>query len=270
MRMFTSLFTVLYVLLTTSVAKAEETLSFGIVPQQSASKLARLWSPILRHLSDKTGIKLQFKTAPNIPVFETRLYAGKYDISYMNPYHYTVAHDRAGYKAIARQKNKRIVGILVSHKEGDIADIAQLSGATLAFPSPAAFAASILPRAFLKKSGIDFTAKYVSSHDSVYRSVQLRLYPAGGGIIRTLRNADKKVSDDLKTLWQSQGYTPHAFAIHPRVKQSKVEQVKQAMLDMANDPTGQALLANIKFKGIESGKDSDWDDIRALNIQELE
>jgi len=270
MKMFTILFTLLCLLPYSSMAKANETLSFGIVPQQSASKLARLWSPILRHLGDKIGIKLQFKTAPNIPVFESRLYAGEYDISYMNPYHYIVAHDRAGYRAIARQKLKRIVGILVSHKNDNISDIQGLSGRTLAFPSPGAFAASILPRAFLKQRGIDFTPKYVSSHDSVYRSVQLRLYPAGGGIIRTLRSADKKVTSDLKTLWQSQSYTPHAFAVHPRVSDSRVDRLKQAMLDMAKEPAGQALLARIKFKGIENGKDTDWDDIRALNIQQLE
>ena len=40
---------------------------FGIVPQQSASKLARLWTPILNYVSTKTNYQFQFKTAPNIP-----------------------------------------------------------------------------------------------------------------------------------------------------------------------------------------------------------
>ncbi|MEO0444096.1 MAG: PhnD/SsuA/transferrin family substrate-binding protein, partial [Pseudomonadota bacterium] len=57
--------------------------SFGIVPQQSAKKLAQAWTPVLQYLSTKTGIKLQFKTAKNIPEFEKRLADGDYDFSYM-------------------------------------------------------------------------------------------------------------------------------------------------------------------------------------------
>ncbi len=51
-------------------------LSFGIVPQQSAAKLARLWTPIFENLSDTTGYRIEFKTAPDIPEFERRLSRG--------------------------------------------------------------------------------------------------------------------------------------------------------------------------------------------------
>ena len=53
-------------------------LAFGIVPQQSASKLAGLWTPILAYLSQKTGYAIRFKTARDIPTFEQRLAAGDY------------------------------------------------------------------------------------------------------------------------------------------------------------------------------------------------
>ena len=43
--------------------------TFGIVPQQSASRLAEQWGPLLEYLSDKSGIELRFKTAPSIPKF---------------------------------------------------------------------------------------------------------------------------------------------------------------------------------------------------------
>jgi len=269
MKLLVSLFLLLLSLSTQTTVQADEALSFGIVPQQSASKLARLWGPILKYISNKSGVKLTFKTAKNIPEFEKRLYAGNYDISYMNPYHYTVAHKEAGYEVFAKQQNKRIVGILVARKDSDIEDINELNGKTLAFPSPAAFAASILPRAFLTKSGIKFTPKYVSSHDSVYRSVQLKLYPAGGGIIRTLKNVGNNVSNDLNILWKSPGYTPHALASHPRINADKISRVKKVMLEMASDPVGKKLLQNIKFKGIENGEDKEWNDIRELRIDEL-
>ena len=191
------------------------TVSFGIVPQQSASKLARLWAPILAYISKETGVQIVFGTGKDIPTFEERLRKGEYDLAYMNPYHYTVFHETTGYRAFAKARDKKINGILVVRKGDGITDISQLQGATLAFPAPAAFAASILTRAYLRAQGIEFTPKYVASHDSVYRSVAKGLYPAGGGIVRTLRNMSADVSEALDILWQSSDYTPHAFAAHP-------------------------------------------------------
>ncbi len=252
------------------LADQPPTLSFGIVPQQAASKLAKLWGPILAYLGEKSDTRLQFKTAPNIPVFEQRCADGEYDIAYMNPYHYTVFQRAPGYRVFARQKDKRIKGIIVVAKDSPIRKLADLSGSTLAFPAPAAFAASVLSRAELSRLGVDFTPKYVSSHDSVYRTVAKGLYPAGGGIQRTLNNVDPAVREQLRVLWTSPGYTPHAIAAHPRVPDEVVARVRQAMLDMTGDPTGRELLSQIKFKGIEAAEDKDWDDVRGLGIELLE
>ena len=60
--------------------------TFGVVPQQASSVLAKAWNPILKEIGDRSGIKLKFATATNIPTFESRLKQGLYDFAYMNPY----------------------------------------------------------------------------------------------------------------------------------------------------------------------------------------
>ena len=62
--------------------------SFGIGPQQSASELAKRWTPILQYLSEKTGIELQFRTGKDIPTFQEQMRDGGFDFAYINPYHY--------------------------------------------------------------------------------------------------------------------------------------------------------------------------------------
>ncbi len=261
----------LFIFSTIQPAMAQEppTLTFGLVPQQSATKLARLWGPIMQYLGNKSGTRLLFKTAPNIPEFERRCAKGEYDIAYMNPYHYTVFHHSPGYEVFARQKNKRIRGIMVVRQESTILSLQDLSGKTLAFPAPAAFAASVLPRANLTNDDIPFSAKYVSSHDSVYRTVAKGLYVAGGGIQRTFNNVDPTVRNQLRILWTSEPFTPHAFAAHSRVDPAVIARIREIMINMKNDPEGRQLLANINFKGIEAGEDKDWDDVRALGIDLL-
>lgn len=247
-----------------------ETITFGIVPQQSAKKLAKLWTPINSYLSDKSGLKVQFATAQDIPTFEKRVLAGEYDLAYMNPYHYTVFNQKPGYQAIIKQKDKRIKGIVVVPQGSSVTSLNELDGMTLAFPSPAAFAASVLPRAKMAVEGINITPKYVSSHDSVYLTVSRELFPAGGGVMRTLNNTTPAVKQKLKVLWSTPGYTPHAFAVHPRLDSETVSRLQQALLQMNSDPDGQVLLKTINFKGMERAEDSDWDDVRALNITLLD
>lgn len=254
----------------TALANDEQVYSFGIVPQQSAKQLAQNWTPLITHLSKVSGVKLRFATAKDIPTFEARLQEGAYDLAYMNPYHYTVFHQSPGYEAFARQADKRITGLLVVPKDSPFQSIKQLQGSTIAFPSPAAFAASVLPRSKLRQEGIEFTPQYVASHDSVYITVSKGLFPAGGGIERTLRNTTPDVQDSLRILWNTPDYTPHAFASHPRVPTEVRQKIAAAMLNTHEDPLGQAALAAINFKAIQPAKDEDWNDIRQLNIDLLD
>lgn len=262
--------TLLLSFLTSSAIAAEKTYSFGVVPQQSAKRLAKVWTPVLAYLHQKSGIKLQFQTAKNIPEFEKRLAAGAYDFAYMNPYHFTVFNRDPGYRALAVRKQQPIRGIVVVRKDSPLQTLDELKGKSLAFPSPAAFAASVLPRAQLAEDGIAHTPKYVSSHDSVYLSVAKGLFVAGGGVKRTFNKTDPKIKEQLKVLWTTEAYTPHAIAANPAVADTALQAIQSAFVDMYNDPQGKALLQSLKIKnGLITASDADWDDVRSLNIDLL-
>lgn len=249
--------------------KVEKILTFAVVPQQTASKLARLWSPIIGEVSLKSGVKIKFATAPDIPTFEKRLSEGQYDIAYMNPYHYVVFNQSQGYQAIAKARDKRIKGIIVVAKDSPVikfSDLNKLDNKSLAFPAPAAFAATILTQSDLKKNKVKFMPEYVSSHDSVYRTVAKGIYPAGGGVLRTFNNLDPKIKAQLRILSTTKGYTPHAIAAHPRVSKEQINSIQEALTALDQNKSGKASLNNIKIKGFEKAKDKEWNDIRKLNI----
>ncbi|WP_247670873.1 phosphate/phosphite/phosphonate ABC transporter substrate-binding protein [Alteromonas sp. MMG017] len=245
------------------------TLTLGIVPQQSAKKLAETWQPLINYISEHADINVVFKTAKDIPTFEQRLAEGEYDIAYMNPYHFVVFHDSVGYRALARQLDKRIKGIIVVNANSDIMSLGDLDGEDIAFPSPAAFAATIIPSAYLKQQDILFTPRYVHSHDSVYLNVQRGFFNAGGGIIRTFSGIDDNTRSALRILWESDGYTPHAIATHPRITDAQREALLKALLTLSKDEDNKQLLKNIGFKGFMSSVDEDWDDVRSLGITSL-
>lgn len=241
-------------------------LRVGVVPQQSATRLARIWTPFLDAVSTASGHDLVFGTAKDIPTFEACLAQGAYDLAYMNPYHYTVFHDASGYQAFARQKDKQLRGLIVVHKDTDAARLDDLDGADIAFPSPAAFGASVIPRAELSAQNIAFTPHYVKSHDSVYRAVSAGLLAAGGGVMRTFNTVADDVRADLKVIYRTDGYTPHAFAAHPDVPGHVVGDVLAAMQSL--DAAAPEALAQLGMVGIEPGVDGDWDDVRGLDLNQ--
>lgn len=243
--------------------------SVGVVPQQAPSDLARAWLPILASISKTSGCTFRFATAPTIPEFEQRVGKGDYDIAYMNPYHYTVFSVSPGYRAFAREKARRLKGLIVVARGSAIKDVADLAGREVAFPSPAAFAATIIPLAELRKVGIEVKPVYVTSHDSVYLNVSRGFYPAGGGIVRTFNAIAPDVREKLEVLWESQDYAPHAFAALPALDPGVRDAFFLGMRALESDAQGRAMLEVLRFKGVEAAVDADWDSIRALNLQLL-
>jgi len=237
---------------------------FGVVPQQSASRLARMWLPLIEQLSKDSKLDIRFATTKDIPTFETCLALGAYDFAYMNPYHYTVFHELSGYDAFAHQAQKKMKGIVVVRKDSSAKSLADLYGKTLAFPSPAAFGASVLPRAEMRKNGIVFTPQYVKSHDSVYRSVAAGLHAGGGGVGQTFNSAPEAIRSQLRILYQTKAYTPHAFAAAKEVPQSARMKLQEALINLAK--TSPELLKGIGMTGIEAATDHDWDDVRELQL----
>lgn len=261
-----ALISLLFFIQPTTAASPTE-LTVGIVPQQSATALAAAWIPILSEVAQRAGVRLAFRTASDIPTFEDRVKNGDYDLVYINPYHYTIFSKAPGYRAFAREKERKLVGIIVVAKDSPLREIAELKGKAVVFPAPAAFAASILPRAEFERQNIPIEAKYVNSHDSVYRSVAQGSFAAGGGIKRTLEAIDPAISSRLRILASTPAYIPHAFAAHPRVDKATLDKVSAALFSLHGDETGRRLLEPLSFKGIEAGQDKDWDEVRRLNIK---
>jgi len=244
----------------TENTKSVYTIAF--VPQHSPRKIIKIWGPVVKALSKKTGIKLKLRVDKSIPDFEKKLDQAQYDFVYMNPYHYTIFH-KNGYNAFAKAKNKKIQGIFVTKVGNNIKTLADFANQSICFPSPNAFAATILTQSALKNANIKYSVNYVLSHDSVYGNVEQGTFSAGGGIKRTFKvfNSENP-ANDLHIVWQSKKYTPHAFASNSKVPKNVADKISRALLSLPLE-----LLKAPKIKeGFISAVDSDWDDVRALRI----
>tara|TARA_B100000427_G_scaffold315082_1_gene308838 strand:+ start:83 stop:949 length:867 start_codon:yes stop_codon:yes gene_type:complete len=250
----------------TSAAEKQRDILFGIVPQQSATRLAQIWIPIMNRLSQETGLPIRFATTKDIPTFEKCLAKGAYELAYMNPYHYTVFHTQSGYRAFAHQAAKRLQGLIVVRADSPAHKLADLNGQAFAFPSPAAFGASVLPQAEMRSQKIEHETKYVKSHDSVYRSVAAGIYAAGGGVKRTFNSIPEDLRKQLRVIYRTDAYTPHAFAASPALSDNDLQTIATAFINViGSDPK---LMKPLGMAGLVAAEDSNWNDVRALGLTE--
>lgn len=259
----------LLLLQVTSTAFAEKIYSIGVVPQFDARRVAKIWQPILDEVSQRSGIKLELKSSPNIPEFENQFNAGEYDFAYMNPYHAIVANEKQGYTPLLRDNGRSLFGIIVVKKDSPILAVTELDNKTVAFPSPNALGATLLPRAELdRKFNIKVNPLYVKSHSSVYLNVLLGKTVAGGGVQKTLSQQPNKIRDKLRILYKTNTVSAHPLTAHPRVDKSVMQKVRAAFLDLGNNEKGKILLKKIPMKKIGPASIDDYRPLKEMELDE--
>lgn len=251
-------------------ARAEQTFTVTVVPQFPPEQIFRDWTPVLKEISKLTGLQLKLKTYASIPEFETAFLNGESDFAYMNPYHAVMARKAAGYTPILRDDASRLTGILVVRKDSPITRVDQLNGATLAFPAPNAFGASLYMRALLtEEHKINFTPEYVTTHSNVYRNVIIGRTQAGGAIRRTLELETPELKAQLRVLYETPSAYSHPIVTHPRVPTQAREAVLQAFLKLGADPTFAEQLKDIQIPKPAKADFKDYEPLEKLGLEKF-
>ncbi len=250
-----------------STARAEEAVyEFGVLPQIATGKLADLWVPFLDKLSEASGVKLKFVTAPTISDFGTRAAAGAYPFYYHNTLAYVQQDDK--YTAFAREVGARTKGVLVVAKDAKLSKLTDLKGATIAIPSAGSFGAAVLPLFALQTEGgldlqKDVKVVVSGSHEAGYQAVLQGKAAASGGLTRTFELLPDADRARLRVFYTTKDYSPLPFAARKDVPADAVAKVQKALVAFSKDPANASMLEALNMKkGFEAAKPSDWDDVR--------
>ena len=246
-----------------SLAHAQERV-LGVVPQGAPSDLAVQWQPLIKYLQNTTGISLRFSTAPTITRFEQRVLEGDYDYVYMNALLYVRAKEQLGYRALVRRENP-LRGILVV-KKGTINKLSDLKGATIAFPSPTALGATLLPRAELDRRKIKYHVSYVGTHESGYQSVLVGRYAAAGGVMRTFSLLPATSQSELQVLFKSKPVTGHVVAVNPRIPHKEYIRLARALESLHSSQDGRDLLNQLRVDKFVVAKPGDFASIKKMSF----
>jgi len=218
-----------------------------LVPRISATKLYQGWALFLNRLGKENGLCFVLYIPADFTEFEQAIQTGKPDFVFLNPYHQLTVVRKPGYVPLVRDQQSELSGVLVVRKDSPISDIQQLEGTTVAFPSPNAYAATLLIKSLLAQKYIHISADYLGSHSNVYRAVALGAKQAGGGANTTLEYEPKELQSQLRILFITPNFMPHPFSAHSRIPQNVREKVIAGFLSIATDPVGRGLLKAIQI-----------------------
>ena len=229
-------------------ARANSPIIFSPVPQLPAPTLFARWAPVLDAVGKASNQCFDLVIKPSIPEFEKYLLKGEPALAYVNPYHAVMAYKAKAYQPLLADGTTLLTGILVTKKEGDIKQLADLQGMRVDFPAPNAFAASLLLRAHLQQLRIQIKPQYVTTHSNVYRGVLIGDAAAGGGVNKTLEAEPEEIRQKLRIIYESPGYRSHPIITSPKLSSATRAQIFQGFVHLGKTNSGQALLSGVQLK----------------------
>lgn len=260
---FISLFTSSHV-----AADGKTPLYFGVLNQRSITLTAQYWNPIIRYVSERSGVSLELRMGKTAP--ETTAMTVRGDFAFVFTNHmFTPERDRLGYRVIARPNTADIQSFIIVREDSFITQLSELDKHTVVFPSKEAFVGYWVPMDTLLKSKIKVNAVFGGNQEGAISQLQMGSVDAAAVNAMVLINYARRENFRYRVLWKSEKYHDMPIMANPSIPKNKVEAVRKALLGMKEDPKGQKFI-EASAKGLKlpegagfiSANDHDYDNYR--------
>lgn len=263
-----ALLVVLLLVLGTRGWSQSQPLSFGVIIWRSPTLTAQFWNPILRYVSERSGVPLQLKVAPTGTEHSAMVRRGELHFLYSN-HNFIKENGSSGYRVFGRTQSEAEQGEIVVLKDSPIQSLSDLEGKEVVFPHAAAFLGYHLPMDALLRKGINVTTLFAGNQEGAMGQLKAGRAVAAGVNADVMRAFAQRENVAYRTLWSSEKYLTLALSALPSVPAEKVKAVREAFLQMADSPEGAkvletsaALLRQREPLRFIAAKDADFDNMR--------
>ena len=237
---------------------------------EQAPTREQAWQAVIKELSQRSGVDLKLVIPKERLAFELAMNKGEFDLAYLDPMQFVAFKQHPKYNAFAKRRAQPIKGLIVVRQDSSSTDINELKAATIGYPDPLSFGGSIVPRESLRRIGVDYQPKFYASADLTFKALLKQEVAAIATRDEDLKGQDLSTQQKVKILWSSPGFTPYAFAAHPRVSFFTINRLQRALINMDRTEEGRNLLADIFVaNGFETASNSDWHDVESIDINKL-
>lgn len=254
-------------------AFASRTLRFGMTPAFLNDQHVVLadWR---KYLEEKLATPIEFVQRDSYRETMDLLQQGKLDFVWLCDYPFVYLKDLVRLMVIPLNEGRPYYRsyLIVGADDQKRKSMADLKGAVFAFADPYSNTGYLAPRYRIRELGenpASFFRKtfFTWSHRKVVEAVA-RGYAEGGAVDSFVWDSLVRVKPELarrtRIIERSEEYGFPPVAAHRSVSAQDFSRMQQALLQMPNDPAGQALLKRLNIDGFVVGDRSMYDSVAAM------
>jgi phosphonate transport system substrate-binding protein len=215
------------------------------------------------------GARFDLEAARDYANFEEKFRQRKSEFLLPNPWQ-TLEAMKVGYHVIAMAGEAQdFKGLFVVRRDSEVKRPGDLKGKSVAYPSPTALAACIMPQYFLHGYGINIRTeienRYVGSQESAIMNAYLGKTAAGvtwPPPWRAFQKEHPREAAELKVIWETESLINNSVMVRDDVAPELAQQVRALLLGLAGSAQGKAILAGMETASFLPASDADYDVVR--------
>lgn len=244
---------------------------FAIHPLHNPQKLSQAYQPLIDYLNRRVAeAHFELEASRDYQAYEHKFRHREPAFLLPNPWQ-TLEAMKAGYAVIAMAGDAEdFKGVFIVRKDSGIRAPADLRGKAVSYPAHTALAAAIMPQQFLHDHGIDVSRDirndYVGSQESSILNVYLGKVAAGATWLPPWRLFQRNYPAEaaqLELIWETPSLVNNSVMVRDDVPEAVRMRVREALLELARTPEGQAILGGMETARFHPADDARYDAVRS-------
>lgn len=262
-------------------------LVMSFVPSGDTQEIIAGGEAIEQMLEEKTGLAIDSNVATSYAAVVEAMGAGNAHIGWLNTFGYLLAHEKYGVYPIlvtVRFGSTSYQGQIIVRADSGIESLEDLKGKVFCWVDPLSTSGYIIPRIELLANGINPDTDFAKTIEAgSHNNVVIAVYNGDCDAGATYADARNAVEDELPDVKEkvvvlaTTAEIPNDnVSVIPSLPADMVENIKNALLEIAQTPEGQEALQTVySIEGLEPADDSFYDEFRAkldaagISIEEL-
>ncbi|KQV51975.1 phosphate/phosphite/phosphonate ABC transporter substrate-binding protein [Massilia sp. Root335] len=216
--------------------------NFSPVNQYNLQVSARFWNPVIRYVSQKSGVHLNLKLGRTSADTTSYVLAREVDFAFTN-HLFSPERTRMGWTVFGRRNAPPVQAQIVVPADSPIRRLDELARTTVVFPGPEALLAYRVSYAQLLRRNIAVDVVFAGNMDAAFAQLVAGKTQAAGANSQLVQNYYGREHKSFRVLWSSEPFNDLALMASPRVPADQVRAVAQAFFGMDKDPEGRRILA---------------------------
>ena len=225
-----------------AMALAQSTVyRFSPVNQWDINKTAAYWNPIIKYVSEQSGVQLELKIGRTSA--DTTAYVLAKEVEFVFSNHlFSPDREKLGWKVFGRRWTPPLQGQIAVPADSPITRLEELKGQEVVFAGPEAFIGYKVTYGQLLARNIDIKPIFAGNQNAAFAQLFAGKARAVGSNSALVDGYAAKEGKKFRVLWTSEGYHDLALMDSSKVPEKDVKAVASAFVGMHRDPAGKAIL----------------------------